>query len=116
MRIHRDGSLAHAEGWEQSQIPDLIIQSGCRHKRSKVEREAFVLGYVTIRYALSISENPLLLAEILQRSLGNKSNGVTPRFGIIQRANRLLKSSLVKNPPNRIESVNFTSLSLQFVT
>jgi len=25
MRIHRDGSLAHAEGWEQSQIPKKLL-------------------------------------------------------------------------------------------
>jgi hypothetical protein len=25
MRIHRDGSLAHAEGWEQSQIPKKFL-------------------------------------------------------------------------------------------
>jgi hypothetical protein len=52
--------------------------------------------------------HPCLAA--LPSSLGDGADG-RPR-----KARNLLKIVLVKNRPNRIESVNFTSLSLQFVT
>ena len=54
-RREGDGSLGHAEGREQCQIPDQISQTrqhGCRHKRINCQREGLILGDGTIRYGL----------------------------------------------------------------
>src|SRR5882724_381264 len=54
-RKEGSGSLGHAQGREQSQIPDKITHSrylGCRHERRNFETEDLNLRHGTIRYGL----------------------------------------------------------------
>ena len=78
-------SLAHAEGWEQCQIPDQSTHSRClgsRQERRNFETEGLILRHGTIRHGLDYRRESIACrrrTESVQRPDSKKRLKVKPR-------------------------------------